>query len=348
MPDAGHAGGKAPTIYDVADRAGVSSQTVVRFLNGFEGMTKKTQEKVRRAIADLDYRPNSIARALRTTSPRRILLFVHGLQHAGPANIVAATHSAAAAAGYGLEIVPLDVANVEAGRRLILETDPSLVAGALALAPTPEMERIFDALPKRIPLLREVNGDGLEGPRSQGPKDPGTRLVVEHLHHLGHRRLFLVEGPAGWSSSERRARTAIATAAELNMQVTGRRRGDWSAASGFAAIRDVQSLGGATAVVCANDDSALGAMLALSQLGLRIPEDVSVVGYDDISTAAYMNPPLTTVRVDFEMSGRIAVDRLIALMAERAGQEVQRTTEEPTPPRLIVRSSSGSAPDPSA
>lgn len=337
---------RQPTLYDVAREAGVSSQTVVRYMNGFSGISPKTRQKVQNAVEALGYRPNQLARMLRTSSPRRIILFVHEISEAGPAGIILAAHEAASAAGYVLEIVSLEVRDVEATARTIRGTDPSYVAGALALAPTQEISDLFDQLPPSIPLLKEVNGDGLEGGTAQGDDDAGTRLQVEHLAELGHRRALLVAGPARWLSAEKRLSTATRAMAEHSMQVTGVVRGDWTAASGHRGVLDSGLDGRPTAVVCANDEMALGAILALDELGLSVPDDISVVGYDGVRTAAYFRPPLTTVQHDFETAGLVAIARLLELM-EANGRAVQRSAIAPqaTPPHLVVRNSTGPAKD---
>jgi LacI family transcriptional regulator len=336
---------RAPTLYDVAREAGVSSQTVVRYMNGFTGISPKTRAKVQGAIVALGYRPNQLARMLRTSSPRRVLLFGHEIAVAGPAAIILAADEAASAAGYVLEIVTLDVHDIDATAKTIRETDPSYVAGALALAPTQAISDLFEQLPRAIPLLKEVNGDGLEGGVAQEDHDPGTRLQLDHLAQLGHRRVFIVSGPERWFSAEKRLRTALRAARDHNILVTGVARGDWTAASGHRAVHAAGLAGKPTAIVCANDEMALGALLALDELRARVPDDVSVIGYDGVRSSAYFRPPLTTVERDFDGAGRIALARLLRLMETNGRTADRRAVPAARPPLLVVRSSTGQAKD---
>ena len=327
---------RAPTIHDVAALAGVSSQTVVRYVRGFEGIRPVTREKVQRAISELAWHPNPVARALRTSTGNRILLFVYELDEAGPNRIILAATKRAREAGYVLEVVPMDASNPAASRAVLASIDQTYVAGALALAPTEQLAELFDELPFSPPLIREVNGDGLEGPSAQGDIEPGIVEVVEHLYELDHRDLFLIDGPGAWFSARKRSIAATRTARELGMRIVGRAEGDWSAGSGHEVGQG--DLAGATAIVAANDEMAIGAMSALRERGIRVPDDVSITGFDDIQLAAYSAPSLTTVRVDFSASGARAVDRLLSLIQ---GEEAE--VGRAIVPSLMVRSSTSHA-----
>ena len=148
-----------------------------------------------------------------------------------------------------------------------------------------------------------------------------------------------IAGPANWSAARNRLRAYEATVAEHGLRSVAVLHGDWSARSGYHAVADLAELPDATAFVAANDQMALGAMLALKERGFRTPEDVSVVGIDDIPEAEYFDPPLTTLRNDFESQGRAAVYELLA----RIERTDARTIVVP-PPQLVVRRSSGPAP----
>jgi DNA-binding LacI/PurR family transcriptional regulator len=329
---------RAATIYDVAEVAGVSTQTVTRFLNGFEGISPATRTKVQEAMQALHFRPNALARALRTSRPTRILLFVYELSEAGPSNIVRAACRAAAEAGYFVEIVNLDVDSPETSARTIQQLDLQYVAGGMALAPNQEFAELFDDLALRIPLLREVNGDGLEGPLAQQDNDPGMELLVRHLHDLGHRRIFVLAGPQGWFSTVKRLQTVVSESAKLGMALTGVKHGDWSAASGFT-IAFNEPFDGTTAIIAANDEMAMGALAALDKRGIDVPGDMSVTGYDDVRGAPYFKPPLTSVRVDFKAKGELAIARLLALVAHGGEGFAEVPQEVVVPPRLILRES---------
>lgn len=330
---------KAATIYDVAKVAGVSHQTVSRFLKGFEGIRPETREKVVQALDELGYRPNLTARSLKSGQSHRIGALTHEISQVGPARIVEGASAAAREAGYVLDIVSLDTRNpsaIEESLALITQHD---LAGVLALGVTDEMTKAFEAAAFRVPAYVAAESDGLTDDPRAALSRVGLPALVTHLAELGHTRIVHLAGPTEWSASRNRVR-----AYELAIEAQGLHsvdilHGDWSARSGYRAIADLAGPPDATAFVAANDQMALGAMLALKEFGLRIPQDVSVVGIDDIPEAAYLDPPLTTVRNDFEAQGRAAMHHLLA----RIEHTDVRAASVP-PPLLIVRRSSGPAP----
>ena len=330
---------KAPTIYDVAQVAGVSHQTVSRFLKGFEGIRPETRERVVRALDELDYRPNLTARSLKSGRSHRIGALAHEISQVGPGRIVEGASIAAREAGYVLDIISLDTRNpraIDESLSLIMQHD---LAGVLALAVTDEMTRAFESTAFGVPSYVASESEG-------EPDDPrgllsriGIPALVAHLAGLGHRRLVHVSGPMMWSASRNRCTAYEAAIESLGLSSVAILHGDWSAASGYRAIAELKELPDATAYLVANDQMALGVMLALKERGLRIPEDVSVVGVDDIPEAAYLDPPLTTVRNDFESQGRAAVAQLLARIERSALVRVAVS-----PPALVIRRSSGPAP----
>ncbi|MGI9822002.1 LacI family DNA-binding transcriptional regulator [Agromyces sp. Marseille-Q5079] len=330
---------KPATIYDVAQAAGVSHQTVSRFLKGFQGIRPETRERVVQALDELGYRPNLTARSLKSGRSHRIGALTHEISHVGPSRIVEGASAAAREAGYVLDIVSLDARNpraIEESLGIITQHD---LAGVLALASTDEMTAAFETAEFRVPAYVAVEADdAVDDPRSRLSRI-GLPALVDHLAGLGHRRFVHIAGPANWSASRNRLRAYEATVTEHGLQSVAVLHGDWSARSGYHAIADLAELPDATAFIAANDQMALGAMLALKERGRRTPDDVSVVGIDDIPEAEFFDPPLTTLRNDFESQGRAAVAELLS--------RIERT--EPrrlvTPlPQLIVRRSSGPAP----
>lgn len=339
--DAASASGrtKAATIYDVAKAAGVSHQTVSRFLKGFEGIRPETREKVVRALDELGYRPNLTARSLKSGRSHRIGALTHEISQVGPARIVEGASAAAREAGYVLDIVSLDTRNpsaIEESLALITQHD---LAGVLALGVTDEMTRAFEATAFRVPAYVAAESDGLSDDPRATLSRVGIPALITHLAGLGHRRFVHLAGPTEWSAARNRVRAYESAIEAQGLQSVGILHGDWSARSGYRAIASVAEPLDATAFVAANDQMALGAMLALKEIGLRIPQDVSVVGVDDIPEAAYLDPPLTTVRNDFETQGRTAMHQLLARIEHTKVRSVTVA-----PPLLVVRRSSGPAP----
>jgi DNA-binding LacI/PurR family transcriptional regulator len=330
---------RAATIYDVARSAGVSHQTVSRFLQGYEGIRPNTRQKVEQALDELGYRPNLTARSLKSGESQRIGALTHEISQVGPARIVEGASAAAREAGYVLDIVSLDTRKPSAIEESLALITQHNLAGVLALGVTDEMTREFEATAFRVPAYVAVETDGLSDDPRAALSRVGIPALIRHLTDLGHRRFVHLAGPREWSASRNRIRAYESAVKTMGAQSVAVLHGDWSAGSGYRAIADLEAIPDATAFVAANDQMALGAMLALKEAGLRIPEDVSVVGIDDISEAAYLDPPLTTVRNDFDGQGRAAVHQLLAL--------IENTKASPTfvaPPLLVVRKSSGPAP----
>ncbi|MCP2636118.1 LacI family DNA-binding transcriptional regulator [Microbacterium sp. HD4P20] len=326
--------GRPATIYDVAAAAGVSHQTVSRFLRGFEGIRPETRARVTAALDALGYRPNMTARSLKSGRSHRIGALTHESSQVGPTRIAEAASAAAREAGYILDLISLDMRSSHAIDDALDQLTQHSLAGILALASTDEMVRAVADADFRVPIFLETEVD-----EPTSFSETGVTELVEHLAGLGHRRFLHIAGPPNWSSARGRQRAYEAAIARLGLTSTALLHGDWTAASGYQALASRRDVMAATAVIAANDQMALGAMLALKESGRRIPEDVSVVGLDDIPEAAYFDPPLTTLRNDFDRTGREAV---LALIARIEGRPVPARSAQP--PLLVTRRSSGPAP----
>ncbi|WP_127793885.1 LacI family DNA-binding transcriptional regulator [Agromyces sp. LHK192] len=331
------AAAKPATIYDVASAAGVSHQTVSRFLKGFEGIRPETRRRVERALDELGYRPNLTARSLKSGRSHRIGALTHEVSHVGPSRIAQGASAAAREAGYVLDLVSLDVhdtRSIEESLDLLIQHD---LAGVLALSSTDEMTRAFQATRFRVPALIAVSSEH-DGDRTD-PAAVHLHELVDHLAALGHRRFVHVAGPDAWPAARWRARAYEQAVASHGLVSRGVLTGDWSARSGHDAVMRLDRLPDATAWIAANDQTALGVMLALKERGVRVPDEVSVVGIDDIGDAAYFDPPLTTLHLEFEEQGRASVLELIDAIE---GRDDARPPIRA--PHLVVRRSSGPAP----
>ena len=331
---------KPATIYDVAKLAGVSHQTVSRFIKGYQGIRPATREKVVSALDQLGYRPNLTARSLKSGRSHRIAALTHEINQIGPSRIVQGASVAARQAGYLLDIIALDMGDPAAIQEALDLAAQLDVAGVLALASTDEMAEAFQHTDFRVPVVfaAEVS-DSVAGHPSE-LTSAGFPALITHLRSLGHERILHIAGPTTWSAARNRTRAFESTLRANGLLAVGNLSGDWSASSGYRAIRDAPHLFGATAVVASNDQMALGAILALTEAGLRVPDDVSVTGIDDIPEAAFFRPPLTTLRLDFEEAGAIAVDKLLSSIEENP----RPTSDSPRMAPLIVRESTGPAP----
>jgi DNA-binding LacI/PurR family transcriptional regulator len=331
-------GAKPATIYDVARAAGVSHQTVSRFLRGYKGIRPQTRDRVLDALRQLDYRPNLAARSLTTGRSHRIGALTHEIDQVGPSKIAQGASIAAREAGYLLDIVTLDMSNRDAineALELIMQHD---LAGVLALASTDEMTEAFEAADFRVPAYIAAESDDARSDHPSELTSVGLPALVSHLAELGHQQILHIAGPTAWSAARNRARAYEGAIAEHGMTSQGVVYGDWSAKSGYEAIMGLAGPLAMSAIIAANDQMALGAMLALTERGYRVPEDVSVAGIDDIPEAAYFAPPLTTLRVDFAAQGRVAVEQLLAQIEHRV-----LTPSASLPSRLVARKSTGPA-----
>ncbi|RFA08227.1 hypothetical protein B7R54_02555 [Subtercola boreus] len=332
-------GQRAPTIYDVARSAGVSHQSVSRMLNG-ETVRPLTRSRIEAAITELDYRPNPTARALATSVSYRLGALVYELQELGPSQIAQGAADQARAAGYLLDIVALNPRDDASIAHAIELLDQQHLAGILALAPTQRLVDALQTVDYRIPVYidSEPLFDGTAA--TETLNTTGTRLALDHLVGLGHSRIFHISGPPEWISARNRLAAYRGYVADHGLPAFEPVYGDWTAASGFEAAARISRDAGITAVFVSNDQMAMGALRAFSEAGIRVPEQLSVVSFDDVPESGFTIPPLTTVRLDFAEQGRLAVERLVAM--------IRNDPEPPLPERprvsLVVRQSTAAAP----
>lgn len=318
-------------IYDIAREAGVSAQSVSRFMRGFE-QRSGTRAKIERALEGLEYKPNLTARSLVTGRSHRLGALTHEIDQVGPSQVLQGASTAARDAGYLLDIVALDMGNIHEITRALEMLQQHELAGVVALASTDQMRAAIEQVSVDVPVLLFAEEDE-EANVSTWLN--GMPLVLDHLIGLGHCHIAHIAGPSTWSAARNRVHAYEHAMAAQNLGTPQIAEGDWSAESGYRATKELLRKGTPTAITAANDQMALGAMLALTEAGLSVPGDVSVTGLDDTPEAAFFSPPLTTVRVDFRAEGRRAVnDLLIKLQTE----ETVDTTQQPL--QLIARRSS--------
>lgn len=323
------------TLRDVAHHSGVSYQTVSRVINNHPYVAEETLQRVRDSIAALDYHPNKAARSLAAHRANTIALVATELHDYGPAQVVINIERAAKAAGYDLALSLAEDTSSASMRAAIANVLHWRVDGILILKPITgvsyeEMVQISGGIP-----LVQINSqlDQIV-PCIMIDQEHGTRLLIEHLYELGHRRICAIQGPSNSYDAIARQVTWDALMREHDLPVFSSREGDWSAASGYRVMQDIVEQGSDfTAVFAANDQMALGAMRALREHGLRIPEDVSVVGFDDVPESAYYEPPLTTIYQDFALLG----ERSIGYLVERITDAEVPIERRMITPHLVKR-----------
>jgi DNA-binding LacI/PurR family transcriptional regulator len=305
---------RAPAIKDVARLAGVSHQTVSRVLNAHPNVRDVTRARVQTAIAELGYRPNLAARALVTGSTHTVGVVAQNTTLFGPASTLSAVESAAALRGFGVTVSSLSQLDRASITDAVQRHAEQRVAGIVLLAPVESANAAIDYLRDDLPIVA-IDGDPQ---RSTGlvtvDQAFGAHLATQHLLDAGHATVWHVSGPDQWFDSAHRIKGWRATLERAGARVPPVISSDWSPASGYHAGQLLAEMPEVTAVFAANDHIALGLTKAMREAGRRIPEDLSLVGFDDIVEAAYFTPPLTTIRPDFAQLGRAALELLVRQM----------------------------------
>jgi LacI family transcriptional regulator len=329
--------GTRAVMSDVARLAGVSHQTVSRVLNNHPSVRDETRQRVLRAIRQLDYRPNALARGLAGRRLRVIGVVSFDTILYGPAATLLAVERAARHAGYGITIVTLEELDQVSVADAVSRLAEQAVAGVVIIAPLLTAAAAVTHLPTGVPAVVVESDAAGNLPTFSVDQIAGARLAVEHLLALGHRTVWHVSGPRDWLEARDRVdgwRQVLESAGRSVPPVIS---GDWSPRSGYDAGNRLAARTDVTAVFCANDQQALGMLRALHEHGVDVPGDVSVVGFDDIPEAEYLSPPLTTVRQDFDEVGRRCLAALLDLLD--ADEPPVPVNQPRVPPSLVVRAS---------
>ncbi|MDX3234280.1 LacI family DNA-binding transcriptional regulator [Streptomyces sp. ME03-5709C] len=325
---------------DVAKLAGVSAQTVSRVSNGFPGVLEETRQQVLAAMKELGYRPNSAARALKRGEFRTIGVILFNLSSTGNMRTLEAVASSAAREGYATTLLPVTVPTQDGVRGAFSRLGELAVDGVVMIMEVHLLDAMTVALPPTAPVVVVDSDAGDQYCVVDTDQASGARAAVRHLLDLGHGTVRHIAGPKESFAAERRVSAWRSTLQAAGREVPPLLRGDWSAESGYEAGLRIAEDPSCTAVFVANDQMALGLLRALAEHGRRVPEDVSVVGFDDVPEAATYVPPLTTIHQDFAEVGRRCVD---GVLRQIRNDEAERgTTLVPT--SLVVRGSTAPPP----
>ncbi|GAA0404707.1 LacI family DNA-binding transcriptional regulator [Micromonospora gifhornensis] len=324
-----------PAMTDVARLAGVSHQTVSRVLNGHPNVREQTRLRVQAAIAELGYRPNRAARALVTGRSQVIGVVAQNTTLYGPASLLAALEQTAAESGFAVSVGSVRDLDHRSISAVVERHLAHRVAGIVVIAPVESAGEALERLPNDVPLVT-VDGD----PRRPMPlvtvdQAAGARAATQHLLDAGHRTVWHVSGPSDWFDSAGRIEGWRSALLSAGVEVPPLVPADWSAAAGYRCGQMLARMPDVTAVFTANDHLALGVLRALHEHGRRVPDDISVVGFDDVPEAAYFIPPLTTVRPDFVAVARASLEMLLAQIETDSGGALRETIA----PSLVSRQS---------
>ncbi len=322
---------------DVARLAGVSSQTVSRVSNGYAGVNEETRQQVLAAMRELGYRPNSAARALKRGEFRTIGVITFGLSTTGNVRTLEAIATSAAHEGYAVTLLPVAVPTQDEVRGAFSRLGELAVDAVIVILEVHLLDAVTLSLPPHIKVVVADSDAGDRYTVVDTDQAGGSRDAVRYLLGLGHDTVWHLAGPEESFAAQRRAGAWRAELTGAGRPTPPLVRGDWSAESGYRAGLELAELPDCTAVFAANDQMALGLLRALHERGRYVPEDVSVIGFDDIPEAGSFLPPLTTVHQDFAEVGRRCVEGVLRQMDQDT--PAYGTTLVPT--RLVVRDSTG-------
>jgi len=334
------------TIKDVAEAAGVSTQTVSRVINFRPDVSPETRAKVQHVIKQLGYSPNVIARSLSRGRSNTLGVVGFGLGYYGPTSVLTGIEQKINELGFSLLLSLLD------------DFDPSKIDGIIGNLLSRQVEGIIWAVPGNNKLIGQLSRrfKGITAPvvflnkyKTEGDvvvamdNRRGGRLATKHLLDGGYRRIGIITGPTDWwEAQEREAgwREVLIEAGINNLEQL-RVNGDWSAASGDVGLHNlVTKSPDIDAVFACNDQMALGALQAARRLGIQVPQKLGIVGFDDIPEAGYFYPSLTTIRQNAVALGALAVDQICNYINSLENNEIFLPEVQWIVPSLIIRRSS--------
>lgn len=329
-------GSKRPTIREVARLAGVSHQTVSRYLRHNGGLKSETVAKIDAAVAELDYQPDLTARAMRTRRAGTVAILIPGWSSQMFQRELSGACVAARSAGFRVEIELEEGGRQARGDRVRRLLKSRQVEGVLSLAhlgPDDEQESASHG----EPVI--VSADFDDDMRNIGALADGSAAgeIVEYLASLGHRHFLHVAGRESFASARNRVRVYLEAVDRLGLISHGVVGYGWEPEFGYRAVAELPADSQVTAVVAASDYVAIGAVRAALERGWPVPGRLSVFGWDDLVMGEYATPSLSTVAVNRELRGNHAMQRLVCLM---------RGEPAPPPPkerlnRLVFRESTG-------
>ena len=326
---------KKPNIYDVARLAEVSHQTVSRVLNNQPNIRPTTKARVEAAMAQLGYQPNPAARSLVTAKSNMLGLLVSDTGLYGPAGMLNAMERQARQAGYFAITVAVRFDSPESWAEGLQHLSRMHVEGIATIALQSAVLKMASQIMPNVKMVAIDTDDQATKVDSVGIDNlGGGYIATRHLIELGHTKILHIAGPVTSSEAQNRRRgyEQAMKEAQLEPAVV---QGDWTAETGFRIGIELNlELTGYTGVFTANDQLSLGMLKAFNMRGVKVPTDVSLVGFDDIPESPYFNPPLTTIRQDFNQLGEVAIEMLLSDLAGTKRKKVE--TLKPT---LVVRDS---------
>lgn len=337
---------KRVTIKDVAQAAGVSTQTVSRVMNKFSYVSGETRQRVEAVVEQLDYRPSTLARSLSQQRSYTLGIVTFGLKHIGPSRTLNGIADKADELGYMLLMKELD--NFDTNR--IGDVIDSLLArqvdGIIWVAPEigdnhAWVDERLEKIPVPVLFIAMQPRNGISSVSTNNFQ--GAVMATQHLLDCGRKKIGHISGPLGWWEADERKRGWRETldAAEFDTSEQRCAEGNWSSVSGEQAfIQLLESFPDMDAVFVANDQMALSVLREACHRGISIPEQLAVVGFDNIPESAYFYPSLTTISQDLQLLGEQAVQNVVEMIQARHGNQPVSAQSRFIQPTLVVRESS--------
>jgi LacI family transcriptional regulator len=326
------------TMLDVAKLCGVSYQTVSRVINNSPRVSTTTRRMVLKAIKDSGYHPNQLARSLKTHRSSILEVITFGVETFIPRELIVAMGRASIELGYSLMFTDIPNDGPDEENRLYAHLNSGLCDGAILTAPVDS--RLFEKIntdPPPLPIIQIRNQRGSTAPSVVIDQYYGGQLAIQHLLELSHQRVAEIHAPLIYHEALSRHTAFIDTLHAHGLEPTDYiEAAEWMPQDGYQAANQLLDRDGSfTGLVVSNDYLALGAILALNEHGFHIPDDISIIGFDDTPESAYYTPPLTTIRQDYDALGTESIHYLVELINNPSASTHQRVLM----PQLIVRES---------
>lgn len=340
-------GTRPVTLREVALAASVSTQTVSRVVNSHPDVAQDTRKRVQEVIDRLRYRPNAIARSLSQQRSSTLGLLIAELDCFESQRVLRGIEREALALGYGLYLCIVDhekLYDVEHQMNRLLSQRVDGIMWAVC-----EVDHHQEWLAERarqlaVPVVYLGLAASWQVPGVSVDNEAGGHLATQHLIAQGRRQIGLITGPRSWAAARNRSSGWRRALGEAGLSAADRQiaHGDWTAPSGeqglYQLVAQMPALDG---VFACNDQMALGVLHGLHRLGRRVPDDVAVVGYDNMPEAAYFWPPLTTIHQHGSEQARKAVSLIDQFVQnQRAGGDAPAVSHEVLEPHLVIRASS--------
>jgi DNA-binding LacI/PurR family transcriptional regulator len=306
-------GRKKVTMKNVAALSGVSYQTVSRVINGMPDVSDQTRKRVQKVMKKVGFRPNMTARQLRSRRSTTVGLVTFATGYYGPSQVLTNSEQCVKELGFGFMFSGIVEESIDEIRRAVDELCAYQVCGILIHLPLQVDLRDLRDLSRNVPFIAVDSDFGFNAPSVIIDNEMGSRIATRHLIERNHEKIAYLQGPPGWRASKLRYQGWQKELKAARLEQGPVLQGDWSAGSGYEATKKMvaKSWGKFTAVIVANDQMALGAIRAFQESGIRIPEDISIVGFDDIPEAGFFGPPLSTMKQDFAALGKLSVHCLV-------------------------------------